>query len=70
MKNNYHERYKLTWVGLNRVFDAVNRLIGLNEKIPDLHINTYKYLFNQCTDEEKQFLNDKFTNLQFIFKDE
>lgn len=48
--------YKLTWVGINRVFRVAHNLVRQGGELSRLDKNTYVYLFNQLSDVEKDHI--------------
>lgn len=68
--SNKTDRFRLTWIGLSRVFRMANNYIKTENELNDFDLNTFRYLFNQCTNEEKSFLKTKYNQLyNALFKE-
>lgn len=61
------KNFEITWVGIFRVFRVADKLISQGGELSQFDIYTYKFLFEQLGDDEKEYIIGKFgDNLTFL----
>lgn len=60
--------FNMSWVGVCRVFNVAYTSAKLKVGLTAGEINTYKYLFDQCNDDQKGHLVLKYGDLLEFLK--
>lgn len=60
MNHTFPTPFQLSWVGLCRVFEVANGFLSEGYGIDDFQVNTYKFLYEQCSEEQRQHIKDNY----------
>lgn len=58
MENNI----KINYASVFRLFRVADKLITASGELSDFEINTYKYMYNQLNDDQKNHLQEAFSD--------
>lgn len=62
-----NDEYKLYWVGLCRIFRTADNFVSQGGELSKFDEITYKYLFDQLSEEQKEHVLKMFAkNLDFL----
>lgn len=59
--DNYN--FEINWVTINRIFRVANKFLELGGELDEFELNSYRFMYSQCDDLQKQHLQKHFGDL-------